>query len=126
MNEAKTQASRNELLAIKQQLLERKQELEQEMTRLHTEKFSDDQVQDSGDQALTSTMESLRSSIQDSHIGVFNRILKALEMINEGTYGICVDCQLPISEKRLKLYPDATRCLACQEAFEEGRYLDNE
>ena len=24
-------------------------------------------------------------------------------------------------KKDLKLYPDATRCLACQEAFEEGK-----
>ncbi len=78
-------------------------------------------MQDPGDQALTSTMESLRSSLQDTRIDEFNRIVKALKMIDEGTYGICVDCELPISEKRLKLYPDATRCLACQEAFEEGK-----
>ncbi len=90
----------------------------------YSEKFSDDQVQDPGDQALTSTMESLRSSIQDTRIDEFNRIVKALKMIEDGVYGICVDCELPISERRLKLYPDATRCLACQEAFEEGRVVE--
>jgi DnaK suppressor protein len=90
----------------------------------YSEKFSDDQVQDPGDQALTSTMESLRSSIQDTRIDELNRIVKALKMIDEGIYGICVDCELPISERRLKMYPDATRCLACQEAFEEGKGLE--
>jgi len=124
VDEARKGLSQKELATIKQQLLERKHDLEQEMSRSLTEKFSDDQVQDQGDQALASTMESLRSSLQDTHIGEFNRVVKALTMIDEGVYGICADCELPISEKRLKLYPDATRCLACQEAFEEGRFLE--
>ncbi len=122
MNEAKK--AHNELSAIKKELQARKIELEQDLVQSYTEKFSDDQVQDPGDQALTSTMESLRSSLQDTRIDEFNRIVKALAMIDAGTYGICVDCELPISQKRLKLYPDATRCLACQEAFEEGRTIE--
>lgn len=122
MNEAKK--TQKELIHIKQELQTRKIELEQDLVQSYTEKFSDDQVQDPGDQALTSTMESLRSSLQDTRIDEFNRIVKALKMIEEGTYGICVDCELPISERRLKLYPDATRCLACQEAFEEGKGIE--
>lgn len=116
--------SSKELEEIKKELTTRKIELEQDLVQSYSEKFSDDQVQDPGDQALTSTMESLRSSIQDTRIDEFNRIVKALKMIEEGTYGICVDCELPISERRLKLYPDATRCLACQEAFEEGKGVE--
>lgn len=119
MNEAKK--TQKELSQIKKELQARKIELEQGLANSYTEKFSDDQVQDPGDQALTSTMESLRSSLQNAHIDEFNRINKALKMIDEGIYGICGDCELPISEKRLKLYPDATRCLSCQEAFEEGK-----
>jgi len=110
-----------DLGAIKKSLQARKIELEQDLIASYTEKFSDDQVQDQGDQALTSTMESLRSSLQDTRIDEFNRIVKALTMIEDGVYGICADCELPISERRLKLYPDATRCLSCQEAFEEGK-----
>ena len=110
-----------ELGAIKKQLLQHKIELEEELSRLPQEKFADDQVQDPGDQALSSTMESLRSSIQESKLDEYNRVAKALGMIEDGTYGICADCGNPISEKRLKMYPDATRCIACQEAFEEGK-----
>lgn len=120
MNEEKKN-SNLELEKIKKELHTRKLELEQEMADIAQEKFSDDQVQDPGDQALTSTMESVRSSFQDSRLGEYKRILKALAMAEDGTYGICVDCGLAISEKRLKSYPDATRCLSCQEAFEEGR-----
>lgn len=116
--------SQKELQEIKKELMTRKIELEQDMVQSYSEKFSDDQVQDPGDQALSSTMESLKSSIQDTRIDEFNRIVKALKMIEDGTYGICVDCELPISERRLKMYPDATRCLACQEAFEEGKGIE--
>ncbi len=121
MNAAKK--TQNDFGHIQQELQARKIELEQDLVQYQStsERFSDDQVQDPGDQALTSTMESLRSSLQDTRIDELNRIVKALKMIEEGTYGICADCELPISEKRLKLYPDATRCLACQEAFEEGK-----
>lgn len=122
MTEAKKDVTRvSELKKVKEELLKRKLELEEEMTNLYQEKFSDDQVQDVGDQALTSTMESLRSSLQDTKLDEYNRIVKALEMIEDGTYGICVDCGMPISEKRLKSFPNATRCLACQEAFEESK-----
>ncbi len=104
---------------IKKQLLERKQELEQELKRLHQEHFSDGQVQDVADQALSSTMENLNSSLQIAKLDEYRRIVMALEMIEEGSYGMCTDCQTPISEKRLKLFPNATRCLACQELYEE-------
>jgi DnaK suppressor protein len=105
---------------IKEQLTVRKQQLEEELTRLGQEKISDDQVQDAGDQAFTSTMESLRTSLHDTRLEEYKRIVNALKMIDDGSYGICIDCQEAISEKRLKAFPNATRCLACQETFEES------
>lgn len=110
---------KKELEAVKHTLLLRKLELEEKLTQMSKEKFSDDQVQDPGDQALSSTMEALRSSLQDTEINEYNHILKALEKIDDGTYGICVDCGQEIAEKRLKSYPNAARCLVCQEAFED-------
>lgn len=108
---------------IKEELLVRKREYEEELTRVYGEKFFDE-VQDAGDQALTSTMEALSSSLQDTKVAEYHRIVKALAMLDEGTYGICVDCQEPISEKRLKSYPDATRCIACQEVYEERSHTE--
>lgn len=85
---------------------------------MSTQKFSDDQIQDVGDQSLTSTMEALRSSLQDKELEEYSMIMSVLEKIDKGLYGICVDCAQPISEKRLSVYPNATRCLACQEVAE--------
>lgn len=112
-------ADKNRVETIRQELLLRKRELEEKLVQLSKEKVSDDQVQDPGDQALSFTMESLKNSFQDAEIEEYNRIVRALEKIHEGTYGMCADCSQPISEKRLQSYPNAARCLGCQEAFEE-------
>ncbi|HVW98828.1 MAG TPA: TraR/DksA C4-type zinc finger protein [Candidatus Babeliaceae bacterium] len=104
---------------IKKKLLARKQELDQDLARLSREKVSDDQVADPTDQASASTLEELNISLQNQELEEYAMILKALDMIEKGTYGTCTDCGQPISEKRLTLFPNATRCLACQELREE-------
>ncbi|MGZ6250656.1 MAG: TraR/DksA family transcriptional regulator [Candidatus Chromulinivorax sp.] len=106
------------LVKIKEELLARKKVLEVELERLSKEPVTDDQSQDDGDQAVSSTLETLRNSIQNTEYEEFVRIQGALQAIENGTYGICQDCQQEISEKRLKYYPNAQRCLACQEAME--------
>lgn len=105
--------------AIKQELLRRKEELEQKLVELNMQE-PPDQIMDIGDQAQSVSQETLRRSLQDTEGEEYKRILKALEMLQEGVYGICVDCGQPISEKRLKLFPNATRCLSCQEKLEES------
>lgn len=112
-------SDKRNLKKIETDLLKRKLELEQKLTEMSKEQFSDGQVQDPGDQALTATMESLRMSLQDAEVEEYRGIVKALDKIKEGTYGICADCGNSISEKRLQSFPGTMRCLACQESFEE-------
>ncbi len=47
-----------------------------------------------------------------------NNIKKALEKIEEGTYGICEKCGAEIEEDRLEANPAATLCMEC--ANKEG------
>jgi len=42
----------------------------------------------------------------------------ALGRIADGTYGICVECDVPIPIARLEAYPAAARCIECQEEYE--------
>lgn len=109
----------SKFLAIKKKLLERKAHLEQDLSRLTRERVTDDQVQDPGDQAATSTLEDLNISLHNNEMQEYQMILRALRMIDEGTYGVCIECSNPIAERRLQMNPNATRCLACQEALEE-------
>ena len=43
----------------------------------------------------------------------------ALERIEQGTYGKCVDCGQPIPEKRLEAIPWAARDVKCEEQLEQ-------
>ncbi len=41
-------------------------------------------------------------------------IKNTLARMEEGTFGICVDCQHPINPDRLNAYPEVKRCADCQ------------
>lgn len=44
----------------------------------------------------------------------------ALRRIEDGHYGLCLDCSEAIAVERLQAYPSAKRCHACQEAVERA------
>lgn len=43
-----------------------------------------------------------------------DRIVSALERINNGTYGICRCCESPISKERLEAVPTTNICINCK------------
>jgi DnaK suppressor protein len=49
------------------------------------------------------------------------RITEALDRLDKGTYGVCVECEEPIAAARLKALPFAERCRDCQEGQEADR-----
>ncbi len=106
---------------IKKKLTVRKLELEQALSLLYKETVFDDAAKDTGDQALESSLEDIKISLHNNELNEYNMIVNALNRIEAGNYGFCVECNNPISEKRLMLFPNATRCLVCQEAAEAGR-----
>jgi DnaK suppressor protein len=57
-----------------------------------------------------------------TQLGRRSRVLadldQSLQAISEGTYGICIDCEEPISLKRLETIPWASRCIGCQQRLE--------
>ena len=117
-----TEAKRNgNFEAVKRTLLARKTELEELLADLYRNKEKPMHTQDPADNAQMLSQETLNISLQDTELEEYNMVRQALKMIEQGTYGLCIECEQPISEKRLKLYPNATRCLVCQELFEEQR-----
>jgi DnaK suppressor protein len=45
----------------------------------------------------------------------------ALGRVEDGSYGVCERCGLPIASARLEARPWARRCLACAQARSPGR-----
>lgn len=68
----------------------------------------DDQAQISHDEFI---------SLQKNRIdyGQLRLIEEALDRVDSGDYGICLGCDDPIPEKRLRAIPWARYCIPCQE-----------
>ncbi len=47
-----------------------------------------------------------------------NRLSAALDRLNEGDYGTCVECDEPISPARLRAMPEVQTCVRCQDRIE--------
>jgi DnaK suppressor protein len=61
--------------------------------------------------------------IRDRESKLIRKIKKALERIENGTFGICESCGEEISIKRLKARPVTTQCIDCktkEEALEKA------
>ncbi len=51
------------------------------------------------------------------------KISAAMQRLDSGDYGICIECGLPINEGRLKVHPYADECIDCAEFDEHRRRL---
>ena len=68
------------------------------------------------------TLESDRNRmlrIRDRERKLISKIDKALERVEDGTFGICEECGEEITEGRLKARPVTTLCIACKEEQEK-------
>jgi DnaK suppressor protein len=50
---------------------------------------------------------------------LLTEVLRALQRIDDGRYGVCVTCGNPIPEKRLEAIPWAARDVKCEQALEQ-------
>jgi DnaK suppressor protein len=54
-----------------------------------------------------------------------NRLVAALDRLNEGEYGRCVECGEDIAPARLRAMPEVSTCVRCQDRIERfGRQLE--
>ena len=51
-----------------------------------------------------------------------DQVEHALHRVEQGTYGYCEDCDVPIPAERLQIRPEATRCTPCQTARDRARW----
>lgn len=71
---------------------------------------SDIPVETFSDELDEGMEEDLRASLDE--------VEEALRRVDEGTYGLCVDCGEPIPDKRLVALPASARCMDCQRKAE--------
>jgi DnaK suppressor protein len=105
---------------MRQQLLTKRQEIQRQIDdalaqhRANQIQFREDAVADPEDMSLRDSTDHQQLSIVEARNQTRNLLDIALRRLDEGTYGLCEDCQATISEQRLKALPFARRCIDCQ------------
>ena len=89
-------------------------------TRSAEEETTEESTQDIADKAVSSYTREFLYSLTDVERNTLLQIDDALDRIEEGVYGTCVNCGTVMTEKRLNAVPWAPYCLDCQELSEKG------
>jgi len=75
-------------------------------------------VSDAGDAAVGDLLKDVQHAELERDAGELFEVGVALQLIEDGGYGICRDCGRNIDSRRLEAQPAARRCLDCQERRE--------
>ena len=106
----------------KKRLLDRKEQLQDIVSRAEQDgREADEQVaNDIADKATNSyTKEFLFKKSNDDRF-ILSLIQEALERMEAGGFGVCVECGGEMQQKRLEAVPWARHCIGCQEKQEQG------
>lgn len=76
---------------------------------------------DVDDEAVADTIVDIDNAIIGLHLQQARDLNAALDRIQTGVYGVCIDCGDDISFERLSAYPTAKRCIICQSRREKTR-----
>jgi DnaK suppressor protein len=113
-------------------LLVKRQEIMREIEESLGQSLTEDQqrrlesARDVGDQALMDLERELGISLMEMRNRRRQSIDEALTRLHEGTYGICAECGIEISEKRLQAVPFAKLCVECQSRAELLEKIERE
>ncbi|MFO7753846.1 MAG: RNA polymerase-binding protein DksA [Desulfobacteraceae bacterium] len=78
-----------------------------------------DNFADPTDRASHEANRNFELRIRDREHKLIKKIRKALERIENGTFGICETCEEEISPERLKARPVTTQCIECKKREED-------
>ena len=73
------------------------------------------QVADPLDMTQQALDRDIAVQILDRESTLVRRLRSAIERIDDGSYGLCLECEEEIAPKRLKAIPWAELCISCQE-----------
>lgn len=105
-------------LAKFKKLLEEKREdilKKAEATLAQDMTLDQDDLPDEMDLASSEYLQSFTFRLRGREKVFLDKIQKALERIDDGTFGVCEECSEDISVKRLEARPETTLCIRCKE-----------
>ena len=117
---------------LHQMLMRKRQEILKEIEESLGQSLTEDKqrrlesARDVGDQALMDLDRELGISLMEMRNRRRQAIDDALTRLTEGTYGICAECGVEITERRLDAVPFAKLCVECQSKEELLERIERE
>jgi DnaK suppressor protein len=74
-----------------------------------------DDLPDEMDLASSEYLQSFTFRLRGREKVFLEKIQKALDKIDEGSFGVCEECGGPIAARRLEARPETTLCIRCKE-----------
>ncbi len=107
----------------KKKLLAKREELLKIISRTEEEgrAADDDPTVDLADKAANSYTKEFLFGQTNTDRTVLQLVDEALSRLKESKYGLCVNCQEEVQQKRLEAVPWTRHCISCQEKQEQGR-----
>lgn len=114
--------NKRELEKYRRVLEQKKVELSDELAKARSAEVetTEESTQDIADKAVSSYTREFLYSLTDGERTVLLQIDEALNRVDDGAYGFCLNCSAAISEKRLAAVPWTPHCVDCQELAEKG------
>jgi DnaK suppressor protein len=113
MNKQELDTFRDRLVQKRDEIVARaEQTLRQDMT------LDADDLPDEMDLASSEYLQAFTFRLRGREKNLLDKIQKALDRIDNGTFGVCEECSEPISIKRLEARPETTLCIRCKEEQE--------
>lgn len=109
---------------FKQRLIEMKSQVTRAIEGSKREVTAPDEAkgysQHSADEGTDDFVKQINLEVTNKEFGLLRQIDRALEKIDENTYGLCDITEEEIPVKRLEAIPYATMTVKAQEKFEKG------
>jgi DnaK suppressor protein len=108
---------KKDLKRFREILHEKKEEILKNAKRTLNEDMTldADDMPDEMDLASSEYLQSFTFRLRGREKTFLKKIDHALAKIDEGTFGVCEECDEPISIKRLEARPETTLCIRCKE-----------
>ena len=104
---------------VRKSLLAKREQLAQRVGRTQATERQE-VAEGQNDNAQLWEVSDVRDDLDAQGASEFDQVNQALARLDAGEYGLCMDCEEPIAEARLKALPYATLCIQCAEEAEQS------